>query len=220
MSRDSTILIGIVGVIIIAMVGLFMFTGSGEQSPTATETVDQTKLLNDKSHKQGSGSVTVVEFGDFECPVCAKAYPEIKRIKAEFGSDITFVFRHFPIPSLHKNAIASANAAEAAGAQGKFFEMHDKLYENQTIWDKEIDPSILFKQYAKGIGLDEAKFARDFDAKTFQSAIDADLKDGNDIKVDSTPTIFVNGKKTTGSSGQATSYSYETLKKAIEEAKK
>lgn len=187
-----------------------MFGGRGSRNQTAID--NQARMVRDNSHKLGSGKLQVVEFGDFQCPACGAAHPNLKRIKSEYASKITFVFRNFPLPS-HPHADQAAMAAEAAGAQGKFWEMHDKLYENQTQWSASSDPLGNFLDYAGQIGLDKKKFEDDIESLAFRSVIDQDKADGENLGVASTPTIYVDGK-------QVKDYAYETLKQAIDAALK
>jgi protein-disulfide isomerase len=187
------------------MIGLFLLTNQTEPTPTG----DKSKIIRDSSHKQGSGPVQLVEFGDYQCPACGAAHPNVKRIMQEYNGKVTFYFRNFPL-SMHQNAQAAAQAAEAAGNQGKFWEMHDKLYEAQKEWEKQPSPTDAFIGYAKTLSLDEAAFKKALDEKKFQTIIDQDFADGTALSVQATPTFFVNGKQITGG------FSYESLRDAIE----
>jgi protein-disulfide isomerase len=210
MSKEAKILIGILVVVVGSMIALFISAGGPETS--TGNPVDDTKLIRSDSHTTGSGAVKVVEFGDFQCPACGAVFPELQRIKQEFASDITFAFRNFPLPQ-HANAQIAAEAAEAAGAQDKFWEMHDELYEHQTEWESLANPLDKFVDYAREIGVaDIDRFKREITANTYSDGITADTNDGNSVGVSSTPTIFVNGIK-------AANGSYNTIKKMIENAK-
>ncbi len=133
--------------------------------------------------------VTIVEFSDFQCPFCSKAATSVKEIKAKYGSKIHFVFRQFPL-SFHQNAHLAAEAALAANAQGKFWEYHDKVFENQ----KAIERPALEK-YAQEVGLKLEPFKKALDNKEYAAKVDADAKLGNDVSVSGTPTMFINGKR-------------------------
>ena len=114
-------------------------------------------------HMRGdpNAKVTLEEFADFECPACGLFHVELKKTEQEFGTRIQVIFREFPLQVKHPNAVPAAKAAEAAGLQGRFWEMHDKLYENQKTWEEAKDAKSLFVDYAKQIGLDTARFNRD-----------------------------------------------------------
>ena len=144
---------------------------------------------------KADAKVTVVEFGDFECPSCADAYQPMNDIIKQYSSNpnFNFVFREFPLSSIHPNADISAEAAEAAGEQGKFWDMHDLLYKNQGEWASSSNPITLFVKYAQQLGLDTNKFQTEVQAAKFANVIKADGDDGNAANVTATPTFFVNG---------------------------
>jgi protein-disulfide isomerase len=133
--------------------------------------------------------VTLVEFADFECPACGAAFPVVKQVVAKYQNDLRYVFRHFPLDQ-HKNARLAAQAAEAAGAQGKFWEMHDLLFQNQST----LSPDVI-----NGLGielkLDMEKFTQEVTAEAYKAKIEKDLTDGQTLGVNSTPTFYLNGKK-------------------------
>src|SRR2546425_2518317 len=149
----------------------------------------------DPPHFRGSGSaaVTLEEFGVFECPPCGNLHPILKTIESEYGSRWRVIFRDFPLSPPHVHAVAAARAAEAAGLQGKFFEMHDLLYENQKTWADAFDVRPLFEGYARKIGLDVERFKRDQTNEIVERRITLDGSRGHSLGVKSTPTIFLNG---------------------------
>lgn len=159
-------------------------------------------LIEKNSHMTGSpnAKVQLVEFGDYECPACGAAYPIVKQILNNYKNNpnFNFVFRNFPLYTIHPNALISAEAAEAAGAQGKFWQMHDKLYETQNNWGNSPNPLPAFESYAQSLGLDAAKFTSDVQNKKYQSVLEQDEDDGLGFGVDETPTFFLNGKKEAG----------------------
>ncbi len=209
MSREAKILSTILVVIVGGMVALFTMSGAGSGTvDTNTPKVDASKLVRDNSHKTGSGPVTVVEFGDYQCPACAQAAPEVAKLKENYKDKITFVYRHFPLQQ-HRNAMPAARAAEAASVQGKFWEMHDKLYAGQTSWQDLPDPKDVFARYAQDLGLDGDKFKSDLENPSAVDFINTDRTDGESIPVSSTPTIYVNGRA-------ASSFGYDTLKDMVE----
>jgi protein-disulfide isomerase len=148
---------------------------------------------NDHVEGVNDAPVELMEYADFECPYCGRAYQIVKKIQKELGKNLKFVFRNFPLTQMHPNALHAALAAEAAGAQGKFWEMHDILFENQEYLE---DQYIL--EYAKKIGLDLAKFEKDFSKDEYYQKVKNDYESGVKEGVDGTPTFFINGKKFEG----------------------
>ena len=208
MTKESKILIAVLVAAVGGMIGLFVLANSGSTPPGPVG--DKTKIIRDNSHKTGTGSVQLVEFGDFQCPACGAAEPNVQQLLKDESDKVTFYFRNFPLVNVHQNANASANAAEAAAAQGKYWEMHDKLYQTQTAWSTLSDPTETFVGYAKDLGLDESKFRDAVTAKKFQSIIDQDVADSNALAVNATPTFYFNGEKYTGKS------TYDELKAKVE----
>ena len=143
---------------------------------------------------KGTKNVTLVEYGDFQCPACGGYYSLLKELKNKYKDEIKFQFRNFPLPN-HQNAFAAHRAAEAANLQDKFWQMHDALYENQESWSSASNPYSIFESYAQSLGLDLAKFKQDFESPQVNAVINADKKAGVDLSVDSTPTFFLDGKR-------------------------
>lgn len=159
---------------------------------------NSTTTAQPSNHIQGKGSsgVTLVEYGDFQCPACKAYYPLVKSLVATYGDRVFFQFRNYPLESLHQNARASARAAEAADLQDKFWEMHDTLYENQDSWKNASDPLSAYKGYAKNIGVaDLAKFETDYKSAAVNDVINADLKAGAKFGITGTPTFILDGEK-------------------------
>lgn len=204
MSKESKIILLITGLVIAGIAILITFVNANQMDPAAI----MAKIVHEDSRKMGTGEVQVVEFGDFQCPACGQAHPDVKKLNEEFEGKITFVFRNFPLPG-HANARAAAEAAEAAGDQGKYWEMHNMLFETQSQWSSLPDPTSIFAQYAEALKLDKEKFTEDITNEVNKDRISADQSDGYAVGVSGTPTFFINGK-------QQTSFDYETLKKAIE----
>ena len=150
--------------------------------------------------------VEIVEFSEFQCPFCSRVTPTIKQILQEYGNKVKVVFKHNPLP-FHKDAQLASEAALAAGEQGKFWEMHDKLFENQ----KALDRASLEK-YAQEIGLNVAKFTKALDSGAFKGAIEDDKKLASEVGVRGTPAFFINGKKLVGAQP------FEAFKTKIDEA--
>lgn len=139
--------------------------------------------------------VRLEEFGDFECPPCGIFHPILEQMHAEFGDKLAITFREFPLVPTHQHALAAASAAEAAGLQGKFWDMHDLLYEHQNDWKKEFDVRPIFEGYAKQIGLDVDRYKRDVNGDLVAQRIFADGKRGHSLGVKGTPTVFINGRE-------------------------
>ena len=140
-------------------------------------------------------TVTLEEFGDFQCPPCGLLHPVLKTMEQEFGPRLRIIFREFPLVSVHQYAAVAARAAEAAGMQGKFWEMHDLLYENQKSWSNAFDVRPIFEAYATKIGLDLEQFKRDSSSEAVAQRILLDGKRGTSLGVKGTPTVFMNGSE-------------------------
>lgn len=191
-----TILITVV--VLVGGIGLLAVSSGDSLSTEEKEAI----LVKEDSHIAGNpkSNIEVVEFSDFECSACATYYPELKQIKEEYSEDITFVYRHFPLRSIHPNAQRAAEASEAAAAQDKFWEYHDILFENQTEWATISNTEELnkkFTEYAKDIELEDLeKFAQDIANRTYQDRVNQDLADAESLNLRGTPTVFLNGKRT------------------------
>lgn len=206
MSQEAKIIISTILVTLFIMAGgIFFFSKSEKNIPPTNVLAQNAKhTITSKDAK-----ITIVEFADFQCPACAAAHPAIKQILAEYKGQINFSYRHFPLPQ-HANAIPAAQAAEAAAAQGKFWEMYDLLYQNQNEWSESNNSTEFFIRYAKKINLDTNIFSKEITNNTYSDVIQKDKDDGVTIGVNSTPTIFINGKKIQSFP------SYTVLKEAIE----
>ncbi len=139
--------------------------------------------------------VTLEEFGDFQCPPCGLLHPVLKEMEKEFGSQLRVIFRHFPLAQTHAHAISAARAAEAAGMQGKFWQMHDMIFETQSTWEKAFDARPTFEGYAVKLGLDMEKFRRDVTGGAVDQRIALDGRRAKAMGVTGTPTVFMNGRE-------------------------
>lgn len=184
----------ILGLTVAALIGVFVFTSNDQSTKQASGDV---KTITAQDHSEGNpdAKVTLIEYGDFQCPACGTTYPTIKKLREEYGNRVRFVFRHFPISSIHPNAFPSARAAEAAGVQGKFFDMHDLLYERQKDWSESTGAAEVFEGYAKELGLDLTKYKDSVNSGATSDRINSDLNSGKNAGVDGTPTFFLNGEK-------------------------
>ncbi len=179
------------------------------QAPTA-----QSGNIGDHVYGNKDAKVTLIEYGDFQCPGCASAHPTVQEVKETYKDDIAFVFRNFPLTSIHPNARVAAASAEAAAKQDKYWEMHDTLYTAQKEWETASidDRGGIFEQYAKQIGLNIAQYKEDIISQSVTEKINFDLALGKKHNVTSTPTFILNGRQLP----QEEWSSVEALSKAIE----
>jgi len=165
--------------------------------------------VSDRDHAQGPSTapVTLVEYGDYECPYCGAAYPIVKRLQERLGDRLRFVFRNFPLTTVHPHAEHAAEAAEAAGAQGRFWEMHDYLYEHQlALTDQDL------YEYAIALGFDVEQFNREMAEQVHTERVRTDFMSGVRSGVNGTPTFYINGYRHNGA------YDFDSLLAAIETA--
>ena len=167
--------------------------------------------VGERDHSQGPADarVTLVEYGDYECPHCGRAYPIVTEVRRRLGRRLRFVFRNFPLRESHPHAEHAAEAAEAAGAQGKFWEMHDRLFERQFALDDDY-----LIEYAGDLGLDAARVGRELAAGTYAPRVREDFRSGVTSGVNGTPTFFINGQR------YDESWDLEPLVAALEQAAK
>ncbi|MDO8430118.1 MAG: thioredoxin domain-containing protein [bacterium] len=179
----------------------FLFLGGAGFGMVRLATAPKSELLlasavsaTDQSKGNKESLVVLAEYSDFQCPACATYYPVVEKIIEEFGDKIQFVYRHFPLPQ-HQQAKLAAYAAEAAGRQGKFWEMHDLIFGGQKDWAGNKDSQEIFENYAKALKLDLEKFKQDLDSEEIKEKVNNDYKSGLNSGVNSTPTFFLNGKQ-------------------------
>lgn len=171
------------------VVGLWYLSGMDEADPTQLEV-----SVSDWQQGPSTPKLTLVEYADFECPACSAYQPVLKEVKETFKEELRFVYRSFPLP-MHRNAVASALAAEAAGKQGKFWEMHDLLYAKQKEWGgKPTEDRAQFEKYATELGLNVEQFKQDMEGDELRAKIDASKQSGEDLHVNGTPTFFLDGE--------------------------
>lgn len=208
MTGEAKVLIG-AGIVTLALFigGIMMLTkNSGSTTP---QTIDPAVLMKEGSFRVGpvEPKVTLVEFSDYQCPFCAGAQTTVDALIAKYPDQLQFIYRHFPL-SQHRNAVPAAEAAEAAGSQGKFWEMSNLIFEKQAEWSEVSDPLPIFQQYAQELALNLEQFNKDMSEHTYQAKILQGVADGNAIGVNSTPSFYLNGEKFTGA--------YNALPAAIE----
>jgi protein-disulfide isomerase len=183
--------LGVIVLVILAFAGIFALSGNKANAPSNNS---KNGTLTQHIEGQGKSGVTLVEYGDYQCPFCGQYYPTVKQVQTQFNNQIYFQFRNFPLVNLHQNAFAAARAAEAAAMQNKFWEMHDALYESQTQWSKLSDAVPYFNQLAQQLGLDITKFKADYASGKVNNLINADVAEGTKLNIQGTPTFFLDGK--------------------------
>ncbi len=203
MKKNLTPILVALGILaaIVFVVFAVMNPGNDSSPEARTEKTKQPNAAQLAQLKQGQqkgdpkSKVIVTEFGDFQCPACSSVEKELQTgVFPQYGSKINFVFKHFPLVDIHKNALSSAYASEAAGLQGKFWEMHDKLYAQQAEWSEIDDPQPKYEAYARGLGLDITKFKNDMKSNDVKARVEKDKKLAGELGLPGTPTFFVNGK--------------------------
>jgi protein-disulfide isomerase len=221
MFKDKWLIIGIVATAVLIIGGVILMSrGTGITSTTGTP-ISSSILIPKGANVTGgiengaylpatsSAKVTLVEFGDYECPACGEYNLIIKQLLTDFSGKINFVFRNFPLTQ-HVNAPISSQTAEAAGLQGKFWQMHDKLYESTNDWSASADAKSIFVGYAQNLELDMNKFNVDIDSQSIKDKIKNDVNDGNSVNLSETPTFYLNGVKIVNLTGN-----YANFKKII-----
>jgi len=199
----------LIGTITVAVLGFIMLspveTDEGGVIPTE-DLVTSTSIIAGEA----TASATLVEFSDFQCPACASSSALLEKVKAEYDEGLQFVYKHYPLPQ-HKNAQLAAEASEAANAQGKFWKYHNILFLNQEEWSELDKEEVIskFVEYAGMLDLDTERFKDELESGKYLVKVSEDVSAGRDAGVDSTPTIFLNGKK-------IIFRSYEQLKVEIE----
>lgn len=188
---ENWIYIGI-AILTLLFIGGVIFMFSSESKPLD---ISEKDIVKEKSQVLGSrdAKVTIVEFSDFQCPACKAAHPIVKEVIKQYGDKILFAYRHFPIVTAHTRALKAAEASEAAGEQGKFWEYHDLLFANQE--DMEDNDLI---NYARKLNLNMKKFEDSLNSGKFKDKVTGDMDDGGKFGVTGTPTFFINGQKHQG----------------------
>lgn len=199
MKRFLPFVLIVVVLIAAVAVGWVLLRSSQQSRNSNTPTPDPALEVQgaEPPHVRGNPNapVTLEEFGDFQCGACGSYYSELKKIEAEYGDRLKVIFRELPLVTMHQHALLAAQAAEAAGLQGKFWEMHDKLYENQVTWTEKNDLVPVFVDYAKQIGLNTDRFMKDLNGESVAARIFQDGKRAHSFGLKGTPSFFVNGKE-------------------------
>ncbi len=184
--------------ILIGAVLMFKFDDS-KPAGISEKTYAYSELAASDNYSLGpeNAALTIVEYADFQCPACAAQHSILKRFIEKYPGQVRLVYRHFPLPQ-HSFADSAARAAEAAGQQGRFWEMHDLLFENQD----KLGPDDI-RQYAVSLGLDATRFENDWNSETASARVSNDFAAGQRLGVNATPTLFINGSPARGAQGEA-----------------
>lgn len=185
--------LGILGFIVL-IIGMSFLGGSTGPDYTGGIATDP-PLSEEWVLGNPNASVRFVEYSDFQCPACYAYQPLLKQVIAEYGDRVAFIFRHYPLSQIHQNADFAARVAEAAGLQGKFWEMHDVLFDQQKTWDVMLSPRETFETYARNLGLDMERFSKDVDSVAVRREVANDYQRGARIGTKGTPTFVINGVK-------------------------
>lgn len=193
----KVLILGLLGTAIMIAGAVFLIQ---QAEPQSTDNTDLEGLVGPDPHVLGATSaekpVVLVEFSDFQCPACRASQPTLRQLKEQYEDKVKLVFRHFPLEQLHANARLAAQASEAAANQGKFWQMHDLLFERQTEWSESSveQARAQFTEYAQGIGLDTDSFQADLDAEKTRQAVDEDLQEARKLGLNATPSFFLNSE--------------------------
>lgn len=186
--------IGVIILIFAAIFGLAMFVNSPSNTNSKSELTVPIKADLEFSRGNPKSKVTLIEYGDFQCPACAQYEPIINQLLSEEGRKLHFVYRYFPLSNVHKNAKISAQAGFAANIQGKFWEISNKLYENQTEWSESTNARDLFANYAKDLGINVEQFKTEMDSPPAAKFVSDSEAAAISLGLNSTPSFFLNGK--------------------------
>lgn len=178
--------------ILVALWGMWELTTAPATSLAPAKPVDLKITASDHTMGPDTAKVTLVEYSDLQCPACQSYNPVVKELLNKHPKDLRLVYRHFPL-DMHEHALEAAYAAEAAAKQGKFFEYHDLLFDNQQDWEKAKNVTSLFMKYARELKLNEKQFTADMKSKDVQAKVEADKMSGTQLKINSTPTFYING---------------------------
>ena len=206
MKKENKIWFWSISILVLVLLTWIVINAANPNSNGSTVVTDQ-----EWSKGSPDALVTLIEYSDFQCPACAIYYQMVNKLADEMGDDVLIIFRHFPLPSIHSQAELAAQAAEAAGQQGAFWDMHDKLFEEQRAWSNQSDAKDIFIGYAEELNLDIAKFKSDIANSDIKDAVKDDRKSGDKALIEGTPTLFLNGKKINNPR------SYDKLRQAVKD---
>ncbi|HYK08260.1 MAG TPA: thioredoxin domain-containing protein [Candidatus Eisenbacteria bacterium] len=199
--------------LVLAIWALVVF--SQGSSSLSSATLKQPPVTKADFQTNPSGAkATLVEYADFQCPACKAYDPIVRQLLKDYGEKLNLVYRMFPLKTVHQNAINSAKAAYAASLQGKFWEMHNRLFDAQDSWATLPDPESVYVGYTKDLGLDTNTFKKDYEAQATSDFVNNSYDAALNVGVNSTPTFFLNGNQLTNPAG------YADFKKLIDQAVK
>lgn len=194
----------IFSVVVVAILGSLIYMSGKDKVDVSNIDTNAIQAASNQNGQIGDhvfgnkdSEVVLIEYGDFQCPGCGAAFPALKTVSEKYEKDLAFVFRNFPLTTIHPNARAAAAAAEAAGKLGKYWEMHDALYANQDAWENSTGNTRtdVFVQYATTLGLDENEFRDLLNDPSINKKISFDQALGKKVGVSSTPGLYLNGKR-------------------------
>lgn len=197
MDTQKRIIMWVAVTLVLGVTGVGVWQTANNSGNTTVKTEGLAEAISARDHTKGrvaTSTASLVEYSDFQCPACGAYYPLVEKIMTEYKDRLSFTYRHFPLPQ-HKNALAAAYAAEAAGKQGKFWEMYQLIFEYQTDWSEEGTAMKIFEGYARDIKLDLARWNTDVGAQETKDTVADDKATGVKSGVNSTPSFFLNGKK-------------------------
>lgn len=205
----NTLIVAGITVVVLAIIGFGIYHVM-QNLPGQKMLTEQVGARDHILGDQTTAKVALVEYGDFQCPACGYWYPIVKQLEQDYRGKIIFVFRHFPLPQ-HANAIPAADAAEAASAQGKFWEMYDLIYSHQADWENSTSAIKIFEGYAQQLGLNLDQFRKDVSSNISSARVQYDMQTGQASYVNSTPSFFLDGAYVQPSD-------YNALNKLIDDA--
>jgi len=186
-------------VVLLALILIVSYFVSSSENTIDPATFADVETFELEARVKGNpeAELSLVEFSDFQCPACQQAYPVVKQLEEQYGDQFLFEYRHFPLRSIHPNAQIAAQAAEAAGVQGMFWEMHDMLFDNQSQWSRSFNPTKEFKKYAEELGLNVDRFEFDLKSDEVKEKVNADADQAELLGLQGTPSFLVNGEQKT-----------------------
>jgi protein-disulfide isomerase len=188
--------IGLV-ILVVVLVGSFIISQSDRKVDPATFADVETFAIESRVKGNPESDISLVKYSDFQCPACAQAYPVVQGLVEDLGDQFKFEYRHFPLRSIHPNAQLAAQAAEAAGVQGKFWEMHDLLFERQQDWSRSLNPKKVFTEYAQELELNPDRFEFDLESDEVKTKVNNEADEAATLGLRGTPTFLVNGEVAT-----------------------
>ena len=192
-SKSGLIWTTVILVLFLGVVGVIAFNGPSDDGPQGKQDIPVSEVEHAKGNMEAA--IVLVEYSDFQCPACQFYAAVVDQMVSEFGSEVKFVYKHFPLRSIHRNADISAQAAEAADLQGAFWRMHDLIFANQKEWSDLSDAATILAQYAYDLGLDVNKFKSDLNSKEVRARVERDYQSATELNLSGTPTFFLDGER-------------------------